>query len=86
MDNVVAYALAEGVNLEGLEGHLINQGLYTIGQMPQGEKIICFCTDTPCVVVFFFYSIIVLFISLLEMSMKSFMTIFKISENFKDVI
>ncbi|KAK3793302.1 hypothetical protein RRG08_042244 [Elysia crispata] len=35
MDNVVAYAIAEEVNLEGLEVHLINQGLYRIGQMPQ---------------------------------------------------
>ncbi|GFR73759.1 required for meiotic nuclear division protein 1 [Elysia marginata] len=35
MDNVVAYALAEEVKLEDLEVHLINQGLYRIGQMPQ---------------------------------------------------
>ncbi|GFO10554.1 required for meiotic nuclear division protein 1-like protein [Plakobranchus ocellatus] len=35
VDNVVAYAIAEEVNLEALETHLINQGLYTIGEMPQ---------------------------------------------------
>lgn len=35
MDNVVAYAMAEEVDLESLELHLINQGLYKIGQMPQ---------------------------------------------------
>ena len=82
MDNVVAYALAEGVNLEGLEGHLINQGLYTIGQMPQGEKIICLCAEAPRGLFFFLFNQI-LYISLLGMVFKSCMAIFKISQRWK---
>ncbi|CAG5130057.1 unnamed protein product [Candidula unifasciata] len=34
MDNVVAYAVAEEINLSGLEAHIAKQGLYSVGRLP----------------------------------------------------